>query len=375
MDTVTKLPFYVKATLFLVGLYAFISMLSLAQDIILPLIYATIVAILMSPAVNFLVKKKVNRTIAVTIIILITFLVVGGIIASLASQASLFQEAWPKLMDKLKDLLAQTEAWVAVSFNIEAQKIDTWITDVTTEFIKNRNAAIGVTLTSAGGILSATVLTPVYIFMILYYQPHLLEFTHKVFGAGNDNKVSEILSETKAVIQKYIAGLFFEFIIIAILNSAGLLALKIQYAILLGVIGAMLNVIPIIGGIICVALFVIIALLTKSPIYVLYVVGLYTLIQFIDDHYIFPKIVGSKVKLNVLISVVAVILGDALWGVPGMFLAIPLMAISKLIFDRIHALEAWGFLLGATAIEGETAGSFSITTLINYFTSKIHKKK
>ena len=375
MESTVKIPFYIKAPLFLVGLYAFVSMLSLAQDMILPLVYAIIVAVLMSPVVNFLVRKNINRSIAVIVIVLSSVFVIGGVIALLASQVSLFHQAWPKLLLKLQELLNDSIAWASGVLNIKAHKIEAWVNGELTEFIKNRNAAIGGMLTSVGGILSATVLTPVYIFMILYYQPHLLEFTHKLFGAKHDNKVTEILSEIKIVIQKYVAGLFFEFIIIAILNSVGLLVLKIEYAVLLGIIGAVLNVIPIIGGIVCVALFIIIALLTKSPVYVIYVVGLYSLIQFIDDHYIFPKVVGSKVKLNILISLVAVISAEALWGIPGMFIAIPLMAIIKLIFDRIEPLKAWGFLMGGAEMEGTANDNRSIMTFVNYIKSKIKNKK
>ena len=371
MDNVLKLPFFVRVTMFLIGLYVFVSMLYLGQNIVVPLIYAIMVSILISPVVNFLVSKRFNRAIAISIVLLITLLVVGGLIALLASQASLFHSAWPKLIEKLQVLLAKVISWASGYFNISLQKINRWVSETSNDLIKDRNAAIGNALATMGGILEATVLVPVYIFMILYYEPHLLAFAHKVFGASNENKVSEILSETKSVIHRYITGLFGEFVIIAILNSIGLLALRIEYAVLLGVIGAVLNVIPIIGGVVCIALFVIIAIVTKSAIFVVYVVGLYALIQFIDNHYIFPKIVGSKVKLNILISLIAVILGEALWGIPGMFLAIPLTAIVKLIFDRISYLESWGFLLGGPEeADGDSKGIFSLKYFVNYLNSK-----
>ena len=158
----------------------------------------------------------------------------------------------------------------------------------------------------------------------------------------------EILGETKTVIRSYLVGLFLEFIIIAILNSLGLLFLRIEYAILLGIAGALLNVIPYVGGLIAVGVFATIALLTKSPEYVVYVMILYMVIQFVDNNYIVPKIVGSKVKLNALFSILAVVAGGALWGIPGMFLSIPLLAIIKLIADRIDPLQPWGYLLGDT---------------------------
>ena len=348
-----QFPFYARAALFIVGSYFLIYTLYTAQDIILPLIYAVITATLLSPGVDFMVKKKINRTVSISMVMLMALLAAAALIVLLSIQARHFSHAWPKLMDKCQEMGSELVTWTSGCFHISTYKINTWLTNAKDELSKKSNAAIGMTLISAGGVLQAAILTPVYIFMILIYQPHLLAFAHKLFGTAHDEKVSEILIETKSIIKGYIVGLFGEFIIIAILNSIGLLALGIEYAILLGVIGAALNVIPIIGGIVCILLFVIIALVTKSAIYVLYVLGLYAVIQFIDDHYIFPKIVGAKVKLNLLVSIIAVILGDALWGIPGMFLAIPLTAIVKVVLDRIGPLKPWGFLLGDTTPESE----------------------
>ena len=96
------------------------------------------------------------------------------------------------------------------------------------------------------------------------------------------------------------------------------------------------------------ALFGIVAIVTKSPVYIIYIIIIYSVIQFIDNHYIVPKIVASKVKINALFAIVVVIAGNAIWGIPGMFLSIPLLAIVKLICDNIEPLKPWGFLLGDT---------------------------
>ncbi len=348
MRNYIKLPFFVKASISLLGLYVFFNILSELQDIILPLLYAVILAILISPVVDFLVRKKINRAVAISGVLAIALLEVIILVYLLSSQASRLSEAWPQIIKNFQELLIQTVNWSSGYFNISAYKINTWITNTKLDLLLNSNAAIGLTLTTMGGLLSTAVLTPVYIFMMLLYQPHLIEFVHRLFGVHNNTNVSEILIETKTIVQNYLIGLFIEFIIIAILNSIGLLILGIEYAILLGIIGALLNVIPYIGGVIAVALFMIIALITKSPIYVLYVIVLYTFIQLIDNNYIVPKIIGSKVKLNAFISIIVVIVGAALWGIPGMFLSIPLTAIIKLILDRIESLKPWGFLMGDT---------------------------
>jgi predicted PurR-regulated permease PerM len=207
---------------------------------------------------------------------------------------------------------------------------------------------VGKTLINLGNLLVVLFLIPVYVFMILFYQPLLLDFIRKIFGEPNRVKVDLIVTKTKTVIQQYLVGLVVEAALVAILNTSALLLLGIDYAILLGILGALLNMIPYIGGIVCVAIYMAIALITKSPVSMIYVLGIYTVIQFVDNNYIVPKIVASKVRLNALFSLVVVFIGSAIWGIPGMFLSIPLLAIVKLIFDNIEGLEPIGFLLGDT---------------------------
>lgn len=338
--------FLIRASLFILGVYFLISILYIGQGIILPLIYAAIIATLASPVVDFLVKRKLKRALAVSVVLFVALLLAAGVIALTISQAGMLNHAWPMLLSKYHDLLSRCTILSSQYFNISAEKIDGYIDAEMTDLKMHSNAFIGNSLGTMGGAFIALTLTPVYIFMILYYQQHLLEFIHKLFNANNDEKLSEILGETKSIIHGYLRGLFIEFIIISTLNTIGLIIMGVHYSVLLGMLAALLNVIPLIGGIIGIAVFIAIVLIVKSPIYVVYVVVMYTVIQFIDNHYIIPKIVGSKVKLNALVCVIAVIAGDTLWGIPGMFLAIPLTAIIKLVLDHVDNLKPWGFMLG-----------------------------
>jgi len=321
-------------------------MLFIAQGILLPLIYAIIIAILISPAVNFLERRGINRGVAIAAVLGLAMGIVLTLIFLVVSQATLLIEAIPVLSVKLKGLLHEFAVWTSEYLHVSVKKINEWFAREKSIFLQSDEFGIGNTLLTLGSVLATIFLTPVYIFMLLFYQSHLLLFIHKVFGANNDKKVDDILSETKQVIQGYLVGLFAEFVIIAVLNAAGLLILGIDYAIILALVGALLNVIPYVGGLIGVVLYMTIALLTKAPIFVVYVLSLYIIIQFVDNNYIVPKIVGSKVKLNALVSILAVIAGAALWGIPGMFLSIPLIAVVKLIADRIEPLKPWGFMMG-----------------------------
>ncbi len=351
-DKVLAFPFYAKASLIFIGLYAFVSVLVIARGIIIPIVFSVIIAIVLHPVVNFFVRLKINRVVSILIAITLTFLAINAFGLFVISQVIKLSDSWPQLVDKFSDILNQTTAWISHYFDISPKNIDAWIAKTKGEFFANSSDAIGQTLINVGNLLFLIFLIPVYIFMILLYQPLLIEFFRRLFGTDNRSQVSEVITQTKTVIQRYLIGLLIEAAIMSVLNAVGLLALGIDYAILLGIIGALLNVIPYIGGLVAVALPMMIALVTKStPMYAVYVLIIFYIIQLIDNNYIVPKIVASKVKINALISIIVVLAFGAIWGIPGMFLSIPLVAILKVICDHIEELKPWGFLLGDTMPE------------------------
>ena len=344
-----QLPFFAKTSLFFIGLVALLAILYVAQSIIIPIVFAIIIAIVLHPVVNFFVRRKINRIVAIAITLFLTFLVIAAFSILIISQVSRFSETWPILVDKFTILLNQSINNLSGYLDINPKSIHEWITKAESEVINSSTAAIGQTLVIIGGLVAVLLLVPTYVFIILFYQPLLIEFIHRLFGSSHQSKVTEIVTQTKTVIQRYLVGLVIEAIIIATLDTTALLILGIDYAILLGIIAALLNVIPYIGGLVAVALPMIVAIATKTTAwYAVYVLIMYYIIQLFDNNFIVPYIVASKVKINALFSIIVVFIGNALWGIPGMFLSIPILAIIKLIFDHIESLKPWGFLLGDT---------------------------
>lgn len=348
METL-KFPLYAKTSLIFIGLFALITMLDLGQHIIVPIIYSIIIAILLSPLVQFFVRKKLNRILAITIALLLVSSLLLLFLFLVGLQLNEFGEAFPKLVDKFYALVNDLVSWCSYTFGVSTEKINTYIKDTKTEMLSNSSSTIGITLSTIGSALVVIVLIPVYVFMILFYEPLLLDFIRRLFYKDNQKEVNEVLSSTKKIIQRYLVALLIEAGIIATLNTVGLLIIGIEYAFVLGIMGAILNIIPYLGGIIAMSIYMVIALVTKdSTFYVLYVWILYSGIQIIDNNFIVPKLVGSKVQINAFIAIIAVMAGGALWGIPGMFLSLPLTAIAKLIFDRVESLKPCGFLLGDT---------------------------
>jgi predicted PurR-regulated permease PerM len=348
MEPVHKTPFVIIAAQVVVGLFIFFYILYIGRGIILPVVYAAVFAVLLNPLVNRLVRNRVNRVLAIFIAVIVLLLLIGGLIYFVVNQTMQFGDTLVTLQQKINILLQDVSAWVSKTFKVSRDKVDAWIVDTENKQLNETAAILGQTLVTMTNILKLFLLIPVYVFMFLFYKPLLLDFISRLFRRESHETVSEVLYETKTLIQSYLVGLLLEAAIVAALNATGLLLLGIDYAVLVAIIGALLNIIPYIGGILAAALAVLIAYTTKSPVYVVWVLILYMAVQFLDNHYIVPKIVASKVRINALMSIIVVFIGGAIWGIGGMFLSIPLTAIVKVIFDRITPLKPWGFLLGDT---------------------------
>ena len=339
-----KYPFFFRSTVTLFGIMLFVYMLFVLRSIMVPLAFALMIAILLNPFVNFLVKKKIGRILAITIGLLAVLLFVAGVMYFISSQVVKFSENMPVLQQKVSMLFHHLQVWLQNNYSLSLDKQGQYISEAENSL----KPLIGQTLGTVLGTLSIIVLLPIYIFLLLFYKTLILNFLFEIFAEKNSTEVSNVLTGTKNAIQSYMVGLLLEAIIVAILNSTALLILGVQYAILLGVIGALLNVLPYIGGIIAIALPVLIATVTKEGYTTqLGIVVAYLIIQFIDNNILVPRIVSSQVKINALVSLVIVLLGGAVWGVSGMFLSVPFIAVLKIIFDRVEGLKPWGKLLGS----------------------------
>ncbi len=348
MSTV-RLPFYAKASLIFIGIISFIGTLYIGKSIIVPIIYAGILATVLSPLAMLLEKNGFNRVWAIIVSILVMLIILALLGMFFYSQIDMFTETFPKLVEKVSVTLNRFVTWSSEHYNVSPRRLKGTITEMEAEVMNYGKSSIGATLSIFGDILTLTLLIPVYIFMILFYEPLLLDFVRKLFGKSNLKEVESVMISTKFIIQKYLSALMLEAAIVATMNSVALLMIGVDYAIVLGVMGAIINIIPYIGGIISIALPIIVAMATMPSASTSVVILIaYIIIQFIDVHYIVPKIVASKVRLNALVSIIAVLTGGTIWGVPGMFLSIPLTAVVKVIFDHIEDLKPWGFLLGDT---------------------------
>ena len=206
---------------------------------------------------------------------------------------------------------------------------------------------IGATVLSVSSVMLFLIFIMIDTFFLLFYRRLIMKFLIGVFTDENAKVVYDVVSQIQFIIRKYILGLLLEMAIVAGVCCIAFWLLGIKYALLFGLITGLFNIIPYIGIFTALILSTLITFATGAAAgKVLLVVVTVVSMHIVDSNILLPLIVGSKVKINALITLVGVIVGEMMWGIPGMFLAIPVIAMTKIVFDRIDGLKPWGLLLG-----------------------------
>lgn len=347
INSYRELPFYIRFCFILLMLILVAFIIYAGQDIIVPFAFAVLLSVLLLPVNTKLEKYKVPRVIAILISLTISVIFIAAILYFLTTQIAGFMSDIPSIKQHLETHLQTLQHWLNDTLNLSGKQQDQIINNATLKLKDSGTGMIGYTFLSITQALAFIFLIPVYSFLLLYYRDMIRRFLIDICKDEHEAKVHEILKESRLIVQSYMVGLIIEMFIVAAMNAAGFIIIGVQYAVLLGVVAAILNMIPYIGGIIAMGISMVVTLTTSQNISDIIWVGIIlTVVQFIDNNILMPKVVSSKVKINALISILGVLIGGALAGVSGMFLSIPGIAILKVIFDRIDDVKPWGMLMG-----------------------------
>lgn len=325
----------------------------LAQGILIPLILGFLLAVLILPLVRFLSQRLLfPNLLAVTLSLLLFFGLLGGIVLLMSAQIASFFKDLPEITQNLQTHWVNVQAWIQATFQLSWQEQENLIKNTvhSSQVILPKSVQ---SLSSLTELLMNFVLVPIYTFLILMYRRLFVQFFHRLASHNRQATVHEILVDINDVIRSYIGGLLIEMIIVALMTGFGMWLIGVKYFVFLGLLTALLNLIPYIGILVATIVSLLLTLVGSTDLTLLIgVVAVTAIVQFIDNNILIPKIVGSKVSINALASMLAVIFGGALAGVGGMFLALPILAILKVVFDHIPSLTAYGYLLGDDIPEG-----------------------
>ena len=349
LKTFTRLPFYIKLACVLFSLIAIGYLVILAKEILSPLIFSCLFSILLLPVASFFeTKLHFPRSAASLLSVLLLLSLIGLLIYIIGSQIVDLAKDWPQFQAQISKTLWELRGWVQNHFNISRGKQLRVVNNATNKVMSADNTAVvGATVLSVSSILLFLIFTFIYSFFFLLYRRLIMKFLQSVFLDENKAIVHEIIEEVQYIIRKYIIGLLIEMGIVATGVSVTFSIMGVRYAILLGLITGLFNIIPYIGIFTALIISAVVALGTSADsTKVIWVVVTLVVTHLVDSNVLLPLVVGSKVRINALITVLGVVIGEMIWGIPGMFLSIPVIAVLKIIFDRVESLKPWGIILG-----------------------------
>jgi predicted PurR-regulated permease PerM len=319
----------------------------LGRGILVPIFFSILFALILSPVTNYLVKKELHPFLAILVPLVLGLFIVTLIVYFLSHQISVFFEDMPSLQKRFNELITLGQKWINETFNIAFWKQERMINETAEKMKDSSPQVLTQTFATVTEIISYFILFPIYTFLFLYHKATIKKFVVDVCTRTEEDRVIDMLHESQAIILKYVTGLLIELAIVFSLNAAGFLIFGIKYPIFLALVAALLNIVPYIGMLVANIFCIVVTLISSQNIPDIFVVaGILAGVQVIDNNILMPLVVGNKIRINALAIIVGVIVGGALAGVSGMFLALPGIALMKVIFERVNGLKPWATLLG-----------------------------
>lgn len=355
----------VKFNLILLLFFLVFGGLYFASSFLIPLVFAGILAMLMSPLSAKLEARGLNKALAAFLCILLLVLFFVGIGFLLSTQVASFTEDIPQIEKRINEQVWSVQMYVQETFGISPQEQEQAVKDGS-EGSGGIGGMVVNFLNSFTGIMASSLLVLVYMFLLLFYRSRFPKFVLKVVQEDEKEQTRQIIDESSQVAQQYLVGRGILILILATLYSIGLSIIGLDNAIFLSVIVALLSIIPYVGNIIGFVILLLMALAQGGDTWMYFGVFIvFAIVQFIESYILEPMVVGAEVDIHPFFTVVIIIVGEQIWGVAGMILAIPMLGIVKIIFSHIDSLEPYAYLIGDTRNKKNGKASEKIKNLFS----------
>lgn len=347
MTSLKQNPFYTKLAMVLISLIALFYIAVLGKTVLVPLVFALLFSVMLLPIANFLERRfRFPRSLAALVSVLLLVGSLAGLLYLVGSQITNLADDWPQFKQQVLSSVTNLQQWISAKFHIRIRQQMTYVNNATSKLLETGGSVLGDVAMSVSSLLLTLVFILIDTFFLLYYRRLIIRFLVAVFREENAVIVYDIIAQIQSRIRQYILGLLLEMVIVATATCLALWILGIKYAILLGLLTGLFNLVPYIGIITALLLSLLVTFATAGAAKLLLVIAVVLGIHLIDSNVLLPVIVGSKVRINAFITILGVVIGENVWGIAGTFLAIPIIAIAKIVFDRIDPLKPWGLLFG-----------------------------
>jgi len=343
-----KVTPYIRALIIGLLIIMIVFFMIMAKSLLVPLLISGYMAMLLTSTCNWMERRKIPRSLSAFICILVFTAVLGGILFFIYMQVRSFtNDVGGDLGQKINGFVIAGNQWAMQNFGFDLGMPNGFEMKKAVEMVGPDDVTPSQMIFNTLNTISDIVLLPVFIFFLLIYRDHLAVFVTKVFSKQDNGFLLSKLTSIRKIVHAYIVGAGKVMCILAVVNTGVLLALGIKHAIFFGVLAGMLNIIPYLGPTLGAILPFFFALVTKDSLfYPFAVVVALAFIQILEGSFLTPKITGSNVNLNALVTFIGLLIGGAIWGIVGMILIIPTIAILKQLFELSPDTQPYAYLFG-----------------------------
>jgi len=344
----SNIPLIVKIILGLLGIIAFFVLVIEGRNFLYPIAIAVLFAYLLFPISSLLESWKVPMPLAIVMSILFGISVIGGMMFFLYNRLTFFLSDLPTLQAYAHESLDLIQNKIETTFGVGLNSQKTWLRDGINALLETGAGNVEAAFSATTSTIFTFGILPVYVFFMTLYRNKFRNFILMMTSPGRHETIKKGMDQISNVTKRYVGGVVTVVMILCVLNSVGLMIVGLQYAIMFGILSALMNLIPYFGTLIGAAIPLSYTLLSGSPEKALGVIILFAIIQFIENNILTPNITGGSVQINPFFTILGIVLGGMIWGIPGMLVAIPLLGTIKIIFENIDSLHPYAFLMGVT---------------------------
>jgi len=333
-----------KVVLFLLLAFLIVAAIYYAKPFLVPLCFGGLLAMLFLPLSRWFENKKIPKGISILLCIIIFLVLITAIIGLISWQITDLAAETTDIENKVRKMMGEIEEYIGTHFGISKKQQEKIITEQAQEnggMLSNLGSFIT-------GFVVDFILMLVYIFLFMFYRSRIKTFVLQLISSQQKKNTETIIHDIQKVSQQYITGLGMTIVCLWIMYSIGFSIVGVKYAVLFAIICGLLEIIPFIGNLTGTLLAILMVVVQGGGSgMVLGVVVTYVIVQFLQTYLLEPLVVGAEVNINPLFTIIILVLGELIWGIPGMVLAIPLLGIVKIICDHIPSLKPYGYLIGS----------------------------
>jgi len=362
-----KNPLYIKFTYILLLIILFFFAIIQAKEFLYPIVLGVLFGYLVYPISNFLEKKGLPRIAASLIGIAFFVFIVGFAIMALYNQAGNVLDNMPVYKLKALANIDTMESFIEEEFGVADLRITEFLRSRIKNLFEAGNERMNHLFSNITGALFSLAILPVYMFLFLYYRTKLAYFILKMVIKENRGDAVKVLDRFSTVVPRYMGGVSTVVLIVMILNSTGLYLLGLENAIVFGIVSGAFAFIPYFGVLIGGSISFMFALLTGDSPFLAVQIGIfYLLVNTTENNILTPNIIGSSLRLNPMVIILGIIGAGMVWGLPGMFSIVPLLAMFNIMSESIPRLHPYSFMMGDSgtrkhSITGENLRRFANT--------------